>query len=233
MKLRIMTFNIRGCKNYVTNKKDYESIIKIIKKYNPDIIGLNEVFGSIFTNNNQAKIISKKLNNYSYFGKSTRIMFRKYGNAIISKYPIINSKVINIPNPKIKNGNNLYEDRSILNTTININENKINVLITHLGLNIDEQENGINELNKYLDSNKTIIMGDFNMEPSSNLLNELNYRFNSSDKFLEDNRCSFPSINPINKLDYIFTSKDIKILDSSIKTDIASDHLPYIVDIEI
>ena len=55
MKLRIMTFNIRGCKNYITNKKDYDSIIEIINKYNPDIIGLNEVFGGILTSNNQAK----------------------------------------------------------------------------------------------------------------------------------------------------------------------------------
>ena len=233
MKLRIMTFNIRGCKNYITNKKDYDSIIEIINKYNPDIIGLNEVFGGILTSNNQAKKISKKINYYSYFGKSTRILFKKYGNAIISKYPIINSNIINIPTPKNKIGNNLYEDRTILSTNINIEDKNINILVTHLGLNIDEQENGIKEISKYLSNNKTIIMGDFNMEPSNELLSELKDKFNSSDNCLKDNRCSFPSTNPTNKLDYIFVSKDIKIIDSDIKLDIASDHLPYIVDIEI
>lgn len=232
MKLRIMTFNIRGCKNYITNKIDYKSIIEIIKKYNPDIIGLNEVFGSIFTSNNQAKKIAKQLNYYSYFGKSTRVLFRKYGNAIISKYPIINSKVIRIPNPVVKNGNNLYEDRSILNSVLNINDKELNIYITHLGLNNDEQENGIELLNK-IDGNNKIIMGDFNIEPDNILLDKLKNKFIYCDEYLEENRYSFPSTKPTNKLDYIFVSNDIKVLNSSIENDIASDHLPYIIDIEI
>ena len=227
-----MTFNIRGCKNYLTNKKDYKSIIDIIKKYNPDIIGLNEVFGGIISNNNQAKKISKELNYYSYFGKSTRVMFKKYGNAIISKYPIINNEVINIPNPIIKKGNNLYEDRTILKSIVNVEAKNINIYLTHLGLNNDEQENGIKIIND-ISSNNSIIMGDFNMEPTNELLNYLKNNYISSDEYLSDVRSSFPSTKPIKKLDYIFVSKDIKIIDSSIKQDIASDHLPYIIDIEI
>lgn len=232
MNLRIMTFNIRGCKNYITNKKNYKSIIEIIKKYNPDIIGLNEVFGGIITDNNQAKRIAKSLNYYYYFGKSTRIMFRKYGNSIISKYPIISNEIINIPNPKIKKGNNLYEKRSILKSILKVEAKELNIYITHLGLNMDEQENGFEILNK-INTDNSIIMGDFNIEPDNVLLNDLNNNFVSSDNYLNEDRFSFPSIKPVNKLDYIFVSKDMKILTSSIKSDIASDHLPYVVDIEI
>ena len=76
-------------------------------------------------------------------------------------------------------------------------------------------------------------MGDFNMEPTNELLNNLKNNYISSDEYLSDVRSSFPSTKPIKKLDYIFVSKDIKIIDSSIKQDIASDHLPYIIDIEI
>ena len=232
MKLRIMTFNIRGCKNYLTNKKDINSIVKIIRKYNPDIIGLNEVFSGIISNNSQSKKIARKLGYYSYFGKSTRVLFRKYGNSIISKYPILNNEVIIIPDPINKKGSSLYETRSILKSTIEIDNKKLNIYITHLGLNIDEQENGFKILNS-IDSNNSIIMGDFNIEPDDILLNELNDKFISSDNYLNDLRCSFPSKNPINKLDYIFVSKDIKINYSNIMDDIASDHLPYVVDIEI
>ncbi len=232
MKLRIMTFNIRGCKNYITNKKDIESIINIIKKYNPDIIGLNEVFSGIITNNSQSKKIAKKLNYYSFFGKSTRVLLRKYGNSILSKYPILNNEVIIIPDPIYKKGNSLYETRSILKSIIKTDNKELNIYITHLGLNIDEQENGFKLLNK-IDSNNSIIMGDFNIEPDNILLNELNNNFKSSDNYLSDLRCSFPSNKPINKLDYIYVSKDINIIDSDIKEDIASDHLPYVIDIEI
>lgn len=232
MELRIMTFNIRGCKNYITNKKDYKSIIEIIKKYNPDIIGLNEVFGGIISNNNQVKIIAENLNYYSYFGKSTRVLFRKYGNGIISKYPIISNEIVNIPNPKIKTGNKLYENRSILKSIIKVENQELNVYVTHLGLNSDEQENGFKIINE-INSSNSIIMGDFNIEPNNILLNELNKKFISSDNYLNEDRFSFPSTKPSNKLDYIYISKDIKILNADIKNDIASDHLPYVVDIEI
>ena len=53
MKLRIMTFNVQGCKNYVSKKRDYNSIISLIEKYKPDIIGFNEVFGSVFGGKSQ------------------------------------------------------------------------------------------------------------------------------------------------------------------------------------
>ena len=86
MKLRIMTFNIRGYKNYITNKIDFDSINNIIKKYNPDIVGFNEVFGNIIGNKCQIDNICKELKYFSFFGKSTRIMLKKYGNAIISRY---------------------------------------------------------------------------------------------------------------------------------------------------
>lgn len=45
MQVTLMSFNVQRCINYVTREKDYEAIAEEIRRYNIDIIGLNEVCG--------------------------------------------------------------------------------------------------------------------------------------------------------------------------------------------
>ena len=148
MKLKIMTFNTQHCKNYLSKKIDYKSITNLIEEYNPDIIGLNEIYGFPFLKKffSQSNRIAKNINYNHFFGVSTNLYFLPYGNAILSKYPIIKTEVIKIPYPKIKTGNKHYEKRSILKAEILVNDEIINVYVIHFGLNTDEQINGINEL---------------------------------------------------------------------------------------
>ena len=41
--MKIMSYNIQSCRDYITRKFDPSKIIKVIKDYEPDILGLNEV----------------------------------------------------------------------------------------------------------------------------------------------------------------------------------------------
>lgn len=223
--LKIMSFNTQHCKNFKTKKIDYKSIINLIKVNNIDIIGLNEIF-SLNKSISQSNIIAKKLNYYHIFGKATNIIL-PYGNAIISKYPIESYEIINIPLPKNKTFKNHYEKRSILKAKILINNTYLNVYITHLGLNTDEQINGIKTLVDNVIKDNSIIMGDFNMTPDNKLLNSLN---NFNTRTIEK---TWPSDKPIKKLDYIYVSKNIKIKSSKVLNDIISDHKPIIAEIEV
>jgi len=227
MILKLMSFNTQHCKNYITKKIDYNEIINLINKYDVDIIGLNEIYG-LSKNINQASKISKTLKYNTCFGISTHLLLLPYGNAIISKYPIISNEVIKIPYPKIKTGNKYYEKRSILKVILNINNNILTIYITHLGLNKDEQENGINLLLNS-NKNKSIIMGDFNTD-DSNMLKQLKKDFNDT---TNEDMYSFPSKKPKRKYDYIFVSKDIKKISSYVLDEIISDHRPIYTEIDI
>ena len=45
MTLKIMSYNIQHCKNYQSKKIEFDKIAAVIKEFDADIVGLNEVRG--------------------------------------------------------------------------------------------------------------------------------------------------------------------------------------------
>ena len=109
----------------------------------------------------------------------------------------------------------------------------LNVLVTHFGLNPDEQQNAVNTVIANLPGEKCVLMGDFNMRPENERLIPLYERlFDTAERF-DEPKLSFPSDNPKGKIDYIFTTKDVQVLSADIPTIISSDHRPHIATIEL
>lgn len=235
--MKIMSYNIQSCRDYITREFDPTKVIKVIKDYEPDILGLNEVRSEKLVETsdpswfNQTKTIADAIGYKYYFFAEAIKLQGYYGNAIISKYPILNPEIIPIPDPLIKDEDVYYESRCILKCNVN----NYLVLITHLGLAEKERELGISLLKKIILENidqKIILMGDFNMEEHHPLIEEIStILINSSTKF-KAKQLSFPSINPVSKIDYIFTSANIKIISSNIINKVASDHFPIVANIK-
>lgn len=235
MKIKLMTFNVMHFENIKTKLIEYDKIIKLIKDNDIDIIGLNEVFGKGYDKNismDQASYIANKLGYYCYFGKATYINFHKYGNAIISKYPLIDPQTYIIPTPFIKKGNKLYEKRCIIKTKIDI-DGLLNVCICHFGLNEDEQIRALTKLYSLIDNNRFVMMGDFNIEPNNIILEPLRQTLTDTSSISKEELRTFPSMNPNRKIDYIWVSKDVNPLASYTVDDIISDHKPIITEIEL
>lgn len=241
MELKVLTYNIQHGLDYKKhlNKErviDLDLISGIIKKYNPDIIGLNEVYNDVENKVTveQVKYIASKLGyNYCYFGRAITILETiDYGNAIISKYPIEDVTVHMIEDPIIKDENVHYETRNIIETKINVNDEIINVFVTHIGLATTEQANGISKLLSLIKDNKVVIMGDFNMEEDNENIKTLSNVVDNTSYLFNDIKLSFPSINSKIKIDYIFT-KNLEVLDSQILNEVGSDHLPVIAKIKL
>lgn len=231
--MKIMSFNTQHCKNYITQKIDFEVMAKAIKDCGADIVGLNEIRGKgihpEFTD--QTEILSKLtgLNNH-YFAKAIKFKWGPYGNAFISKYPIVKSETIPIPDPKAKRYDGYYETRCVLKATLS---NGIRVLVTHFGLNADEQENAVKTVLENLENEKCVLMGDFNFTPDNVLLNPIKAKMIDTADFFIDKKFSIPSDNPSRKIDYIFVSPDINIVSADIPPIVASDHRPHIAEIII
>ncbi len=238
MELRVLTFNIQHCRNINTGKIDYDAISREIASFSPDIVALQEVRGKCFLPEfkDQAGIIAKKLGMNYVFGRSVRIAgVGPFGNAILTKYPIISQKVIKIPFKKwifriiqrIRHRHTHIEPRSILEVCIDVRGERVNVYTTHFGFTLDEQKAAVKTVMKSVRGEKSIIMGDFNLPQTALTLKPLFDTFNTATLGR-----TFPSQNPGRQIDYILTSRNIEISAAGVSERAVSDHRACFADVK-
>ena len=235
MKFTVMSFNTQHCMNYRTRKIEFDTFAEEIQSYNPDIVGLNEIRdqGEAEDYQAQAKILAEKLGYNYYFAKAIDVKGpNPYGNAILSRFPIISAETIPVPDPEVQAYNGYYETRCLLKAQIDVCGG-LNVCVMHFGLNPDEQENAVNVASANISDKKCILMGDFNLTPENEVILPIRERlFDTAELFTEE-LLSYPSDEPTIKIDYIFTSRDIAVLEADIPADVVSDHRPYIAVLNI
>ena len=228
--MKLMSFNTQHCLNYLEKRVDYEIMARAIQELGADIIGLNEMFdGGKYCLQTKELADLCFIENY-YFAKAIDDCDGPYGNGILSKIPFKSVETILIPDPNPKRPGGWYETRCVLKAEL---ENGLRVLVTHFGLEKDEQENAVKTVLEHIREEKCILMGDFNVEPQNELLNPIRERLNDTSVEFCENKLSFPSDKPRIKIDYIFVSRDLKVVSSDIAEIIASDHRPHIADVTI
>ena len=100
-------------------------------------------------------------------------------------------------------------------------------MVTHFGLNPDEQDNAARTLAANLVDEKCILMGDFNVTPENPVLAPIRAKMKDTADLFDAPKLSFPSDKPEQKIDYIFVSQDIEVMDADIPPIVASDHRPH------
>lgn len=234
---KIMTYNIQHGIDHLHRLKtsefriDLSEIARVIKSTDASIISLNEVYDAPEKDlEHQAQVIAGYLGYNYVFGKAINIRGGEYGNALLSKYPILEYEIIKIDDATKKDEPVFYESRSIIKSKIKANNTIYNVFVSHFGLAKEEQKNGTNKILELINGLEHVIfMGDLNMMPTSMNRVKLKDHLISTvpDEFL-----SFPSSDLFDRRDYIFVSKDIKYEDAKVLDTIFSDHLPLITTIK-
>lgn len=252
--MKIVSFNVAHCQNYLTKKIDYQLYADVIGLLDPDIIGLNEMRsgGTIEGYEYQTEKLSELtgIKNY-YFAKAIDVMnaddpknvkvvaapdsdgdYNPYGNALLTKLPIESAQTIYVPNPaeNEKRGEFDYEPRCLLKARL---EGGITVLVIHFGLNSEEHLNAVKTVLGNLESEKCILMGDFNVTPDDEVLNPIREKMKDASDLFKMPRGSWPAEAPDRKIDYIFVSPDVEIVSADIPALIASDHRPHTAQINI
>lgn len=234
--MKIMTFNIQSGRRFPEHEIiDLDFCAKVIEKYNPDFLGINEInIGETF--GNQPAELAKKLG-YSYFGFCPALCLfgNSYANAFLSKHPIKNVETIIIPDPQIKDEDAYYETRCVAKTTIDVNGKDFTFLVTHMGLANSEKQNAVDTVCKILGANpkNSILMGDFNMTPDDKRLDCIRKIMRDTADYEKDAFLSWPADKPEVKLDYIFASPDILTKNPRVIPEIGSDHRAYMCEIEL
>lgn len=229
-----MTFNIHHGRGR-DKQLDLNRIAEVIEQSGADIIGLNEVdkhFSKRSDNKDQIGWLAKQLNMQHAFSPSLSLRFKKtstprqYGNALLSRYPIVNVKSHRFnPMPGI------VEGRSILEATLQISEKCLKINVTHLSLNPILHRKQTNfMINQFINtSDPTIIMGDWNMKPESRDWIKMTHEFQDVWNIAgKEAGFTYPSLRPRTRLDYLFVSHHFRVIDVEVITNNpkASDHLP-------
>ena len=242
MKIRLASYNILHCLDYRTEKTtktiDYDAFADAIRSLAPDVIGLNEVrdAGTSDGYDAQARILSEKTGlKYFYFAEAIRFKgTNPYGNALLSKYPIVSSETIGIPDPDPKGYKGYYETRCVGKVKLDIGGGRtLTVLTSHFGLNPDEQENAVKTVLGAVEPERCALMGDFNVKPDNPVIAGIRERMTDTADAFREPLLSIPSEAPRVKIDYIFVSPDIKVLSADIPDLRVSDHRPHVAEIEI
>lgn len=230
--IRVMTINInQGADNSL------EEIGKYIKKYNPDLVALQEVDmrpNRHYVQHQKGKNFIAELSYYTdmvgVFGKAfSRPTNWDYGNAVLSKYSITKSEAIKLPN------RHNYEPRVILLTTIDVNDKKVCFASVHLCVEDKAtraaQIKFIKRLMRKQKADYKFICGDFNSTPTEQLVSKNLKRWTDA---LDEDVKTFPAQGEaLIKIDYILYEKKshLEVINSEIKCeDTLSDHCSCLVD---
>jgi len=209
---------------------DLSRTAKVLIEINPDVVLVQEAdcrrpkTGLTC----QPGLLAKELNMEYAYGEVRRYRPGSYGNAILSRFPIIAKKNHLLPSET--------DQRCCLEVIIKAPMLKFTVFNLHLGLNSAERYWHLNEIILPLVqaiNHPVILGGDFNVGPDSaeiSLIKEFmldSFQANSGNCFF-----TFPSANPYHRIDYIFLNKHWQLHDYKIiNQTLASDHLPIMCSV--
>jgi endonuclease/exonuclease/phosphatase family metal-dependent hydrolase len=229
--LRVMTYNIHQGIN-ADLMVDLESIADAIASENPDVVALNEVNRARATNGflDVLPYLSRRLGMPYIFGANYQD--GQYGNAILSRYPIIeweNTHYIN----------NTTEIRGALRAVIQTPAGEVIFFSTHLDHISGENDARLEQVTELLalwgGAERTVILGDLNAVPDTPEISAL-YAAGFVDVLLAARQGDVftfwdPIPTPGRRIDYIFLSPDMLIGNVWVPRTRASDHLPVVAEI--
>lgn len=249
MQLRILTYNIHRAIG-IDRRFRPERIVRVLKHYDADICLLQEVDEG--APRSRELVLAKELaeaSGYDYVAAGYNVSLRKgrYGNATLSRFPIVRERNIDLT---IEN----RKRRGCQHTTIHAEVRKgkvhcLEVFNLHLGLSVRERERQAGllvrakEFSDLTETTPCIIGGDFNdwrarLRPifTEALQFHSASELKSGSPIHRDIR-TFPSFSPSGALDKIFyrgpIAKRSCFRCRMQVSKIASDHSPLIADLEL
>lgn len=230
--LRILSYNIHHARG-TDDKVDLERIAKVIREAKPDLVALNEVDKVVRRSGkvDQPKELGKLTQLTPLFEKNINHDGGEYGNAILSRLPIVRHK--NYPLPSKYQG----EQRGMLVATVELpDETELHFGATHFDYRANDAERlaSARFVRKTVESDYPgapfLLAGDFNARPESRVMERV-ARFWQ----LVPTEPTFPAAAPSSRIDYVlFRPLDSwRVVDAEVIDEpVASDHRPVLVVLE-
>ncbi|MEG1587027.1 MAG: endonuclease/exonuclease/phosphatase family protein [Bacteroidales bacterium] len=227
--LRVMTYNLR-----FGELASMQEIADYIKSENPDVVALQEVDWK--TNRERAPRQNgvAMLNELAFYtgmfgvyAKAIDYRSGYYGIGILSKYPVLSSERVLLPNPSPEK-----EQRVMLTAQIELPDHQpLTFVCTHLEVSAEEKRIAqIRFIRQQVKKVKgpVLIAGDFNARPDSKVIREeMKGWVNATN---EEN--TYHTKNPNIKIDYIYMlpNRGLEMLNTKRGEAKLSDHFPIVTD---
>jgi endonuclease/exonuclease/phosphatase family metal-dependent hydrolase len=247
--VRLVTFNTHHGVGG-DERHDLPRLAKLLASADADVICLQEVdryFGERSEDVDQALLLSRALDMQLAWGPAidqpgAAGERRQYGNALLSRLPILISDVHPLPGHG--------EPRSALRTLIELDGGTLWVTNTHLSTGKRELRAGqVSALAAlHTDSMEAgVLVGDFNARPDAPELSALAERFGDAWELARarDGRAGWrfwqrdgghthPATSPHRRIDQVWVSPGVEVAAATVLDAAgASDHLPLVVDLEV
>ncbi len=231
--VRVLTFNILHGATMKGNF-DLDTIAKVIKSVNPDLVALQEV--DFYTNRAKKMDLATELGLRTglapIFGQAMPYDGGGYGEGVLSARAFLSTQNHALSARRGKEPRSALEVNVIL-----VSGDTIRFIGTHLDHTKDETDriNQANQLNQLLtkDNRPSILAGDLNARPESKTMEILYEKWTKS--FTEDIPTA-PSVNPKAKIDYILfrPANRWRVLETRVIDEkMASDHRPVLSVLEL
>ena len=228
MQLTLATYNIRGCIG-TDGRFEPERTVHVLKELNADVVALQEVEHHDLGGHDLLDYLAVETSLTAIAGPTLLRETRDYGNAILTKLPILAVNRVDLTLPG-------HEARGALDVTLEGNGRSLQVVATHLGVKPWERRQQVRRLLRLFEigpANIYVLMGDLNEwflwgRP----LRWLHAHFKHT-----PHRATFPARWPFMALDRLWVHPrrrlaGMEVHDSTLSR-LASDHLPLKAIIEI
>lgn len=182
--LRVLTYNIAHGRGPIDDnweeggdakRERIARIAKLIADAGPDVVVLNEVdFDALWSGGqNQAEAIAKRAG-YRYRVEQRNLDFRfaygswKFGNAVLSRFPIVSAEVVNFPAPAAWEDWLAGRKRGVVCTLQLPNDRRVKIAAVHLETRdaVTRVRSALLLLELAKGTEPVILAGDFNSTPA-------------------------------------------------------------------
>lgn len=201
-RLRVLTFNIHhgeGASGIV----DLAAIADLINMVSPDLVSLQEVeLGTERSGGvDQTAALSAATGLASAFGWNVDFRGGGFGNAVLSRHPIVSVRNQGLPYPAS------FEPRGLLQVSIELPDGEV---VTLLATHLDHLDPGvrlrsvkaINDLVGGLGQRPVILAGDLNAEPGSPTLSALADRWTTGTSAVP----TYPAVDSFKRIDHVLAT---------------------------
>ncbi len=223
--MNILTYNIRGTRG-IDDIPSVERIADTIRSSQADIVCLQEVeqwdagvgFGD------QPAELARLLEMHAEFHGILPLPHYRYGIAILTRYPVLQSDRYLLPS--------VGEQRGMIRVQLSSEQGDLSVFCTHWGLNGEERIKQAGETAAAINATAgpKILCGDLNETADHAAVSTLISLTGVCDLAMEAGHAefTFPSDTPDCRIDYMLASRELTASKLTVVNSQASDHRPVL-----